>query len=54
MSNTDDQTEIRWIQYINKVSTRAWADHIAVQAMANMLRVNIKIISTLNANTPII
>ena len=52
ISNPDDQTEIRWIQYINKVSTGAWADHIAVQAMADMLRVNISIISTLNANTP--
>ena len=32
----------------------AWADHIAVQSMADMLRVNINIISTLNANTPLI
>ena len=49
----DDQTEIRWIQYINKVSTGVWADHIAVHAMADMLRVNINIISTLNAKTPL-
>ena len=32
----------------------AWADHIAVQSMADMLRVNINIISTLNANIPLI
>ena len=42
--HTDDQTEIRWIHYINKMSSGAWTDHIAVQAMADMLSVNIQII----------
>ena len=36
------------------MSSGAWADHIAVQAMADMLKVNINIISTLNADTPLI
>ena len=54
IDNSTDQTEIRWIRYIDKISTGAWADHIAVQALADMLKLNINIISTLNPDTPVI
>ena len=48
IENSSDQTEIRWIHYIDKISTGAWADNIAVPAMADMLKLNINKISTLN------
>ena len=44
------QAEIRWIKYLQRLREGAWGD----QVLASMLNVNIKIISTLNPNMPLV
>ena len=48
------QAEIRWIKYLQRLREGAWGDHLAVQVLASMLNVNIKIISTLNPDMPLV
>ena len=49
-----DREELRWQRYLQDMEEGLWADHIAVQGMADMLHVAIRIIATLNPNTPLI
>ena len=46
----DEKTrrELRWCKYLERLRSTAWRDHIAVQGLADMLRVDIQIISTIN------
>ena len=46
--------QLRWLRYLERLNAGAWGDHIAVQGLANMLRVNIHIISTLNPDMEVI
>ena len=38
----------RWLIYLERVSADAWGDHIAVQGLADMLHVDINVVSTIN------
>ena len=49
-----DREELRWQRYLQDMEEGSWADHIAVQGMADMLHVTIRIIATLNPDTPLI
>ena len=49
-----DREELRWQRYLQDMEKGSWADHIAVQGMADMLHVAIRIIATLNPDTPLI
>ena len=42
------QQQLRWLQYLERLNAGAWGDHIAVQGLADMLHVDIHIISTIN------
>ena len=46
--------QLRWLRYLERLNAGAWGNHIAVQGLANMLRVNIHIISTLNPDMEVI
>ena len=49
-----DREELRWQRYLQDMEEGSWADHIAVQGMADMLHVAIRVIATLNPDTPLI
>ena len=40
--------QLRWLQYLERLHAGAWGDRIAVQGLADMLHVDIHIISTIN------
>ena len=46
-----DRTELRWQRYLQDLEQGSWADHIAVQGMADMLHVSLRIITTHNPET---
>ena len=46
-----DRTELRWQRYLQDLEQGSWADHIAVQGMADMLHVSLRIIATHNPET---
>ena len=46
--------QLRWLQYLERLHAGAWGDHIAVQGLADMLHVNIHIISTINPDMELI
>ena len=48
IEDEDTRAELQWIKYLKRLKEGAWGDHLTVQALANMLCVNINIISTLN------
>ena len=49
-----DREELRWQRYLQDMEEGAWADHIAVQGMADMLSMAIRVIATQNPDTPLI
>ena len=49
-----DLEELRWQRYLQDMEEGAWADHIAVQGMADMLSMAIRVIATQNPETPLI
>ena len=51
ISNEQDRLELRWQRYLQDMEKGSWADHIAVQGMADMLHVSIRIVATANPNT---
>ena len=42
--------EIRWQKYLERLRSNGWGDHVAVQGLADMLHIDIDIISTNNPN----
>ena len=57
ISSIDDpdlQQQLRWLQYLARLNAGAWGDHIAVQGLADMLHVDIHIISTINPDMDLI
>ena len=50
----DLQQQLRWLRYLERLNAGAWRDHIAVQRLADMLRVDIHIISTINPDMELI
>ena len=53
VSNEQDRLELRWQRYLQDMEEGSWADHIAVQGMADMLHVSIRIVATANPYTMI-
>ena len=47
----DRQQEI-WNRYVNRLESGAWADNVSIQAVADMLQVEIHILATLNPDHP--
>ena len=57
ISSVDDvrlRQQQRWLQYLERLNAGAWGDHIAVQGLADMLHVDIQIISTINPDMELI
>ena len=57
ISSVDDlrlRQQLRWLQYLDRLNAGAWGDHIAVQGLADMLYVNIHIISTISPDIELI
>ena len=52
--NPQLQQQLRWLRYLERLNAGAWGDHIAVQGLADMLHVNIHIISTINPDMALI
>ena len=53
LKNEQDRSELRWQRYLQDMEEGSWADHIAVQGMADMLQVSIRIVATANPYTVI-
>ena len=53
LSNEQDRLELRWQRYLQDMEEGSWADHIAVQGMADMLQVSIRVVATVNPYTMI-
>ena len=54
VASESDREELRWQRYLQDMEEGAWADHIAVQGMADMLSMAIRVIATQNPETPLI
>ena len=50
LSDQNTQLQLRWCKYLRRLRSGAWGDHIAVQGLANMLHVDIRILATGNPN----
>ena len=48
VEDENTRREIRWCKYLVRLKLTAWGDHIAVQGLADMLHVDIHIVSTIN------
>ena len=48
VDDPDTRAQLRWLNYVKKLSQGAWGDHIAIQGICNMLNITISIISTIN------
>ena len=48
VEDAETRRELRWCKYLERLKSTAWGDHIAVQGLADMLRVDIHIVSTIN------
>ena len=48
VEDAEIRQELRWCKYLERLKSTAWGDHIAVQGLADMLRVDIHIVSTIN------
>ena len=48
ISNTTTQMQLRWCRYLEKMASVAWGDHVALQGLADMLRVDVHVLSTIN------
>ena len=53
LNNEQDRSELRWQRYLQDMEEGSWADHIAVQGMADMLQVSIRVVATANPYTVI-
>ena len=53
IEDADLRQQLRWLQYLERLNAGAWGDHIAVQGLADMLHVDIHIISTINPDMEI-
>ena len=54
IEDPDSRQQLRWLQYLERLNAGSWGDHIVVQGLANMLHVNINIISTINSDMELI
>ena len=52
--DADLRQQLRWLQYLERLNAGAWGDHIAVQGLADMLHVDIHIISTINPDMELV
>ena len=54
VKDLDLRQQLRWLQYLERLNAGARGDHIAVQGLADMLHVDIHIISTINPDMELI
>ena len=54
IEDADLRQQLRWLQYLERLNAGAWGDHIAVQGLADMLHVDIHIISTINPDMELV
>ena len=54
IKDADLRQQLRWLQYLERLHAGAWGDHIAVQGLADMLHVDIHIISTINPDMELV
>ena len=54
VSSIEDPQQWRWLWYLERLNAGAWSDHIAIQGVADMLHVDIHIISTINPDMDLI
>ena len=50
IEDTATRLQLRWWNYLERLASGAWGDHIAVQGLADMLHVDVHIVSTINPN----
>ena len=50
VEDLDTRLQLRWCRYLQGMGSTAWGDHVAVQGLADMLRVDIVVIATRNPN----
>ena len=46
IADDDTRQQHRWVRYLHRLRSTAWGDHIILQDMADMLHVDIHIITT--------
>ena len=54
IEDPDLRQQLRWLWYLERLNAGAWGNHIAVQGLADMLHVDICIISTINPDMDLI
>ena len=50
IEDTTTRLQFRWCKYLERLASTAWGDHVAVQGLADMLNVDVHILSTTNPN----
>ena len=46
----DTRMQLRWCRYLQRIGSTAWGDHVALQGLADLLYVDIKVLATMNPN----
>ena len=46
----DTRMQLRWCRYLQGIGSTAWGDHVALQGLADLLCVDIKVLATMNPN----
>ena len=41
--NPEEQAQLRWVRYLDRLQNGAWGDHIALQGICNMLRITVEV-----------
>ena len=41
--NPEEQAQLRWVKYLDRLQNRAWGDHIALQGICNMLGITVEV-----------
>ncbi|XP_019628628.1 PREDICTED: uncharacterized protein LOC109473188 [Branchiostoma belcheri] len=51
ISDPVERQTAKWNRYIDRLANGAWADHVAIQALADMMDIEIQILGTLNPDS---
>ena len=41
--NPEEQAQLRWVKYLDRLQNGAWGDHIALQGICNMLEITVEV-----------
>ena len=50
IADPEQQAELRWTNYLNRLRNGAWGDHLAIQGMSNAFNIAINVLSSENAS----